>query len=106
MPPSSDDYTEDPLVEKPAAALLDELGWATVNAFHEDFGEEGRLAEGLPLANVLIEELQNFRAKITAESGHVSFEQWRERDHDDVVLALALACWKPENTTRAEVIFA
>jgi type I restriction enzyme R subunit len=43
MPPSSDDYTEETLVEKPAAALLDELGWATVNAFHEDFGEEGTL---------------------------------------------------------------
>jgi len=58
------------------------------------------------LANVLTEELQTFRAKVTAESGHVSFEHWRERDHDDVVLALALACWKPENTARAEVIFA
>jgi hypothetical protein len=68
--------------------------------------ERLKFAENLSLANVLTEELQKFRAKVTAKSGHVSFEHWRERDHDDVVLALALACWEPENTARAEVIFA
>ncbi|WP_152555097.1 HsdR family type I site-specific deoxyribonuclease [Desulfonatronum thiodismutans] len=29
------DYTEDTLVEKPAIALLEELGWTPFNAFHE-----------------------------------------------------------------------
>ncbi|GAB6061169.1 HsdR family type I site-specific deoxyribonuclease [Desulfonatronum parangueonense] len=29
------DYTEDTLVEKPAIALLDELGWTPFNAYHE-----------------------------------------------------------------------
>lgn len=28
-------YTEDSLVEKPAIALMEELGWKTVNAYHE-----------------------------------------------------------------------
>src|SRR3970040_2183899 len=28
-------YTEDALVEQPAIALLAELGWETVNAYHE-----------------------------------------------------------------------
>jgi hypothetical protein len=61
--------------------------------------QTGRLkfAEGLPLAGVLTEELQKFRAKIDVSTGHASFEHWRERDHDDVVLALALACWHGEN---------
>jgi len=61
--------------------------------------QTGRLkfAEGLPLAGVLTEELQKFRAKINVSTGHTSFEHWRERDHDDVVLALALACWRGEN---------
>jgi hypothetical protein len=56
-----------------------------------------RFAEGLAMADVLTEELQNFRAKINVGTGHTSFEHWRERDHDDVVLALALACWHGEN---------
>jgi hypothetical protein len=38
------------------------------------------------------EELKNFRMKITA-AANVSFEAWREGDHDDVVLAMALVCW-------------
>ena len=60
--------------------------------------QTGRLkfAEGLAMADVLTEELQNFRAKINVSTGHTSFEHWRERDHDDVVLALALACWYAE----------
>ena len=32
---SSLDYSEDTLVEQPAIALLDALGWETVNCFHE-----------------------------------------------------------------------
>ena len=28
-------YTEDALVEQPAITLLAELGWETVNAYHE-----------------------------------------------------------------------
>ena len=61
--------------------------------------QTGRLkfAEGLPLAGVLTEELQKFRAKINVSTVHASFEHWRKRDHDDVVLALALACWHGEN---------
>ncbi|HSO71188.1 MAG TPA: hypothetical protein VLR91_00915 [Thermodesulfobacteriota bacterium] len=33
MPPIG--YTEDALIERPAIALLAELGWRTVNAYHE-----------------------------------------------------------------------
>jgi hypothetical protein len=54
-----------------------------------------RIARELALADVLIQELNNFRVKITTAANEV-FEAWRERDHDDLVLALALACWLGE----------
>ncbi len=47
---------------------------------------------GLAMAEALRRELQAFRAKTTS-TGHTSFEAWRETDHDDLVLALCLACW-------------
>ncbi len=53
------------------------------------------VADSLPEAKTLVRELQTFRVKITA-AGNESFESWRERDHDDLVLAVALACWAAE----------
>jgi hypothetical protein len=57
--------------------------------------QSGRLkiAEALPEAATLKAELLNFRAKINPETAHASFEHWREGDHDDLVLATAMACW-------------
>ncbi len=52
-----------------------------------------KVAEGLELWGALREELQNFRRKVNAKTAHASFEHWRETDHDDLVLAAALACW-------------
>jgi hypothetical protein len=52
-----------------------------------------KIAEGLKLWGVLREELQNFRRKQNPKTSHVSFEHWREGNHDDLVLACALACW-------------
>lgn len=52
-----------------------------------------KIAEGLPLAQILVRELQNFRVKISIATGHDSYEAWREGDHDDLVLAVAMACW-------------
>jgi hypothetical protein len=54
----------------------------------------GRLAvaDRLPEARLLQEELRTFRMKITA-AANLSFEAWREGQHDDLVLAVALACW-------------
>jgi hypothetical protein len=55
----------------------------------------GRLliAAGLPEREALMRELLAFRVKVNLETGHDSYEAWRERDHDDIVLALALATW-------------
>jgi len=52
-----------------------------------------KVAEGLQLWGALREELQNFRRKVNTKTAHASFEHWRETDHDDLVLAAALACW-------------
>ncbi len=41
------------------------------------------------------EELQNFRRKQNPKTSHVSFEHWRAGDHDDLVLAVAMACRGP-----------
>jgi hypothetical protein len=49
-----------------------------------------RFATGLELTPVLACELENFRVKVTADRNE-TFESWRERDHDDLVLALARA---------------
>jgi hypothetical protein len=54
---------------------------------------ELRVAEGLELWDVLRKELLNFRRKIDLRTAHDSYEHWRESDHDDLVLACALACW-------------
>src|SRR5215211_7434583 len=53
---------------------------------------ELKVAEGLMLWPVLKEELLNFRRKIDLKTAHDSYEHWRESDHDDLVLATALAC--------------
>lgn len=57
------------------------------------------IAEGIPLADVLVREFRGFRVKI-GQSGHARFGNdvgaWREAEHDDLVLATALAVWTLE----------
>jgi hypothetical protein len=55
---------------------------------------------GLPLEPVLSKELQQFRVKYKAGTNNETFEAWRERDHDDVVLAVAFAVWWGERAFR------
>lgn len=56
-----------------------------------------KVAEALPLAQVLVQELLNFRVTIDSRTAHDSYSSWRESDHDDLVLACALACWWGEH---------
>jgi hypothetical protein len=51
-----------------------------------------KIAADLPFASVLAKELTAFKMKISL-AGHDTYEAWRERDHDDLVNALAMACW-------------
>src|SRR5262245_40254453 len=58
-----------------------------------------KIAPELPLAPVLVNELKTFKTRITP-AGHEVFGNWRERDHDDLVLAVALALWLADRTGR------
>jgi hypothetical protein len=68
-----------------------------------------KVAKGLELWSALREELLNFRRKQNKQTAHISYEHWRESDHDDLVLAAALACWKAtykrKGTTRLKVVY-
>ncbi len=55
-----------------------------------------KIAEAMPLAETLRQELLNFKVKINIATAHDSYEAWREGDHDDLVLSVALACWAGE----------
>jgi len=57
--------------------------------------QTGRLlvAEELALWPTLKAELQNFRVTIDPRTAHDSYSHWREGQHDDLVLSLALAVW-------------
>ncbi|HZC06451.1 MAG TPA: hypothetical protein VE338_12515 [Ktedonobacterales bacterium] len=58
------------------------------------------MSAALPLTTLFLAEAYNFKAKINAR-GHDAYEaggvgqagEWREGEHDDVVLSVALACW-------------
>jgi hypothetical protein len=54
-----------------------------------------RIAAGLPLAETLSREMVSFRASVKVASG-ADEVSWREREHDDLVLAVALAAWEGE----------
>ncbi|HVM54366.1 MAG TPA: hypothetical protein VM262_14325 [Acidimicrobiales bacterium] len=56
--------------------------------------QTGRLlfADGLPLAEVAKHELRSFSVKVSS-SGNDTYEALRERDHDDIVLAVAMSVW-------------
>lgn len=63
-----------------------------------------RIAKGLPNVETLINELENFKVKISV-SGNESFEAWRESVHDDLVLATAMAVWQAEHKPEAVRFF-
>lgn len=64
--------------------------------------QSGRLliSDQLPYAQVLRDELINFHP--TTKAGKTTYEIWREREHDDLVLALAIACWYADKTGGGE----
>ena len=39
--------------------------------------------------------MENFRVKVT-DAANETFGAWRERPHDDLVLAVAIAAWQAE----------
>jgi hypothetical protein len=61
-----------------------------------------KIADALALKDTLVKELLAFRVKINISTAHDSYEHWREGDHDDLVLSVALACWAGERFLRKE----
>ena len=51
-----------------------------------------KISGALPEKKQLNHELLNFKVKVS-DSGHDTYEAWREKDHDDLVLAVACAVW-------------
>ena len=43
-------------------------------------------------------ELLQFRVKVKLATGNETFESWREREHDDLVLSVALQVVAPDAT--------
>jgi hypothetical protein len=64
-----------------------------------------KAAEGLALWPALRQEMQNFRRKIDLRTAHDSYEHWREGDHDDLVLAVCLACWGVMNPSTGATLY-
>jgi hypothetical protein len=53
---------------------------------------ELQIARRIPFREELMAELSAMQVKVTA-AGHEKYEAWREGTHDDLVFAVALACW-------------
>jgi len=63
-----------------------------------------RIAPQLREASALIRELETYQVKIT-DAGLTRFGQWREGQHDDMLLALVLALWGAESGAAAVTRF-
>jgi hypothetical protein len=74
-----------------------DLAGAAVTAFES---RRLHIVPKLKEAATLTRELQTFTVKINLATGNESFESWRERDHDDLVLAVALAVWYGDRCQR------
>lgn len=62
--------------------------------------ERLKVAGKLKLGPVLSQEMLNFRVLIDPVTAHDSYSAWREEDHDDLVLSVALAAWWGENAPK------
>lgn len=60
-----------------------------------------KIPSKLNSADVLVDELQQFQIRPQLHSDQPDLN-WRERPHDDLVLAVALACWYSERVIRED----
>lgn len=63
-------------------------------------GRRLRIARSLPDAEALLGELAAFQVRIT-DAANEAFGAWRLSQHDDLVLAVALAAWMDERCVSA-----
>ena len=52
-----------------------------------------RIAKGIKDRDALVNELKNYKRTTNIATGNISFEPWRESDHDDLLFATCLALW-------------
>jgi hypothetical protein len=52
-----------------------------------------RIAKGIKDRDALVNELKNYRRTTNIATGNMSFEPWRESDHDDLLFAVCLSLW-------------
>lgn len=62
-----------------------------------------KISSRLPMAAILQQELLNFKVKIDPVTAHDSYSAWRDQDHDDLVLSVAMAAWHGEQGGPVEV---
>lgn len=62
-------YGEDALIEQPAIALFKQLGWETVNCFHETLGTSGTLGRETTSEVVLTRYLRNALETLNPDAG-------------------------------------
>lgn len=68
-------YTEDQLVEQPAIKLFEELGWETVNAYHETLGSDGALGRDNKSEVFLTRRLRDAISRLNPEAPSEAVEQ-------------------------------
>ena len=63
------------------------------------------MSSALVFVETLVAELDNFRVKVSplAHESYGAGGEWRENAHDDLVLAVALACCAGENLPSGRV---
>ena len=93
--------------DKPVRTLLNRWGtrqsWTcprrdlVTNLLLMSQNNELKILDHLPLAQTLLIELMSLRIKIDAVTAHDSYSTGRESEHDDMVLAAALAAWWTQN---------
>jgi len=60
--------------------------------------EQGlQIAGKLPYSTALVKEMSEMRVRVSP-AGNEQYGAWREGQHDDMVFAVALACWGAEKS--------
>jgi len=60
------------------------------------------VAEDLEHQPTLVDELLKFKRKVNVATSNATYEAWRDGDHDDLVLSLALGTWAGQNLLRTK----
>ena len=75
MTPPSGRLTEDQLVEQPAIALFQDLGWNHINAYHETLGENGTLGRDNKSEVILVRRLRSALERLNPRIPPEAIEQ-------------------------------